>query len=58
MKKINNNSYISSLNKKIFDLENNIKEMNINFDNKLKKIEQKHKEEIQYLINNISFISY
>ena len=38
--------FISSLNKKIFDLENNIKEMNINFDNKLKKIEQKHKEEI------------
>ncbi len=38
--------FISSLNKKIFDLENNIKEMNINFDNKLKQIEQKHKEEI------------
>ena len=45
--------YISSLNNKINNLENQISQMKIEFDNKLKALEQKHREEINKCEENI-----
>ena len=41
--------YISSLDNKINNLENQIKDMKEDFDNKIKSIEKKHKEDIEKL---------